>query len=425
MLKETLFAIVNGIKRAVKFVIDVLLFIPRIIVGAIKCNIEAWLDDNKSNEHCFYVPIPSLRKPVQKAAAVGVVAATTKAVTTSVPAKKETTATTSKPKLPSMKEISKIPEVKVISTDPVVVTPVDTDLPKGFAEKTSPKKESSSSKKSSTEESPAVAADKVDDIKVAVVPAVTVSEKVVEEKATVDSDNTKVEKVEGVVVDTTPETVKEPASSGNADNKCDDATHINLLRHDDIGWMELQALDHMQLALEPNAYDKSRNFVNNDLWGRNTTIAMRMMVDAMTQRLGITTPVDPKNDNAYYESLVDRLVATNNVPYEWATSVKSRVCRYCCMLFQEAERVTKDIYCVMSNYFSRFYGILELDSEELSEKWTESRIWFANHNQKPEDRYTPEVAAKYLPETKKPETCECGHTHSEQCNHQHHNVEAA
>ena len=49
MVKEFFEEVWNGIKRAVKFVVDVLLFIPRLIIKGVKCAI-AWLEEDEDEQ---------------------------------------------------------------------------------------------------------------------------------------------------------------------------------------------------------------------------------------------------------------------------------------------------------------------------------------------------------------------------------------
>lgn len=101
MVKEFFEDIWNGIKRAVKFVVDVLLFIPRLIIKGVKCAI-AWLEEDdeespsvelvekKVEEKEVNVPSPSntSESKVVPFAAAGV--ALGAAAAAAEPAKKET-----------------------------------------------------------------------------------------------------------------------------------------------------------------------------------------------------------------------------------------------------------------------------------------------------------------------------------------------
>ena len=101
MVKEFFDEIWNGIKRAVKFVVDVLLFIPRLIIKGVKCAI-AWLEEDdeespsvelvekKVEEKEVNVPSPSntSESKVVPFAAAGV--ALGAAAAAAEPAKKET-----------------------------------------------------------------------------------------------------------------------------------------------------------------------------------------------------------------------------------------------------------------------------------------------------------------------------------------------
>lgn len=408
----------NGIKRAIKFVIDVLLFIPRVIFRGLCSVIGDWFDEDETDEADFSAPpaTPKAPKPV--------------AIENSKPETKI---------LPSKEEISKIPGVKVLSTENpevIVTTPVDENLPENFAVKTSERKKDNNA----AEEKKVAAA--TNDVKVAVVPSVEkpqqnkksekpVSDKVAkEENATEAKTETTVTadavaKVDGEVVEAEvlpAETKNQCASNTNeketAKSESDEPTHIDHFRHDDIGWMELQALDNMQIAMEPENYDPNRNFVHPDNWGGYTSNAVRFLLMAWTQRLGFNPSVSfEKDNNRHFEEMLNYLVSNNFIPNEFAYAMKSRACKYCVMMPTEASKITQDIYRVISGYFYMYYGEPLIDAETFSDKWGESRVWFAKHDQKPEERYSDEDAKKYLPLPKKEsikhqQQCGCGHNHT-------------
>ncbi len=100
MVKEFFEEVWNGIKRAVKFVVDVLLFIPRLIIKGVKCAI-AWLEEDDDDQQVELVEkkveekevnVPSSNtsesKKVVPFAAAGV--ALGAAAAAAEPAKKET-----------------------------------------------------------------------------------------------------------------------------------------------------------------------------------------------------------------------------------------------------------------------------------------------------------------------------------------------
>ena len=100
MVKEFFDEVWNGIKRAVKFVVDVLLFIPRLIIKGVKCAI-AWLEEDDDDQQVELVEkkveekevnVPSSNtsesKKVVPFAAAGV--ALGAAAAAAEPAKKET-----------------------------------------------------------------------------------------------------------------------------------------------------------------------------------------------------------------------------------------------------------------------------------------------------------------------------------------------
>lgn len=172
MVKEFFEEVWNGIKRAVKFVVDVLLFIPRLIIKGVKCAI-AWLEEDDDEQQVELVEkkveekevnVPSSNttsesKKVVPFAAAGV--ALGAAAAAAEPAKKETPPATEP--VDTGKEAEK-PLAKEETTEPSekgeaevhVETPVETmesaaaEVEKDMDDDKSSKTKKSTAKKAST-----------------------------------------------------------------------------------------------------------------------------------------------------------------------------------------------------------------------------------------------------------------------------------
>lgn len=400
----------NGIKRAITFVIDVLLFIPRALfhglcaeVAYMACKYIGKGREDDDDSEISYGPVEvkvekSLTKKEEQQTKAAEKQESKEAKAVAREEKREAKAAAKEARKEAKAEAKEATKAKKHETKEVVEE-VKTETTEVI------------------EEANAEDTQTVEEVKT----ETDTEEKMIAAGETQPNLGVVPESVEGEVVQTTPAEVVETnpnASNTNADASSNsnnvvsaaaDTTtckhehhhgmrheHIHALRLDDIGVNELRAFDGLMCAKQDRnkLYNLNNNFAYSDMIIRYLAIPTQALLVAWCARLGLQIENMPDTPDAY-ASMSDWLEQNGELTHEEAWVLKSRSGSYLCCLAPDAHNALVTFEIALAKYYKRFYGTWVMYEEEFTQQINAQREFLMRNKYLP--RLTNEEAMKYFP----------------------------
>lgn len=408
--KTTLWATIkNGIKRAIKFVVDVLLFVPRVIFYGVShmvaslCLKASAAEDYDTDEYEFVdeeYPEVVIEEENEEVSADAETSLTKKELRKQAREERKEARREAREERKEAREARKeekreakaaAKEEKAAKAEAAVVEEVKAEataevIEEAKAEDTQVAEEAKAEATTVTEA--VVAAGENNQEKVAIVP----------------------EAVNGEVVETTPAEVVE--TNQNASNNDSDASnvttteehkhnhpvsheHICEFRKDDIGWKEVSSFMSMvNLANDGNTL-RAPSFVHPDRYMRYMRDITRPLLEAWCDRLGIEYQTMVGDENNRYMFAVAALEKCGEIDSTEADELKARACNWYAGMYPIAYQSMEVIQGVIAKYFKRFYGTWVMYTEDFTKAMTSAQEYFSKNNVVP--RLSQDEANKYFP----------------------------